>query len=212
MKPSKGFTLLELLVVISILATLAAVTVVVLNPAELLKRSRDSQRLNDMAAVTSAISFYMVEATTPDLDGTSGPACAGATANKTDASVSLTANADTTLTAGATSTTPGAIDGSGWIPVNLSSLTGIGSPLPAFPVDPTNTYNGAGATLTGLYYSYACRASPLGFQLVANFESANNDSKEQNDGGNRTTLYETGTIASYLTTTALDALYDGIIN
>ena len=43
-----AFTLIELLVVIAILAILAVVVVLVLNPAELLKQSRDANRLSDM--------------------------------------------------------------------------------------------------------------------------------------------------------------------
>lgn len=54
---SKGFTLLELLIVIAILAVLASVTVIVINPAELLARARDSQRMGDIAAINTALSF-----------------------------------------------------------------------------------------------------------------------------------------------------------
>lgn len=43
----KGFTLIELLVVIAIIAIIASVINVILNPPELLKRSRDSIRLTD---------------------------------------------------------------------------------------------------------------------------------------------------------------------
>ena len=47
--PKKGFTLIELLIVIAIIAILAVVVVLVLNPAELLRQSRDSQRLSDIS-------------------------------------------------------------------------------------------------------------------------------------------------------------------
>ena len=40
----KGFTLLELLIVIAIIAILSVVLVIVLNPAETLRKSRDAQR------------------------------------------------------------------------------------------------------------------------------------------------------------------------
>jgi prepilin-type N-terminal cleavage/methylation domain-containing protein len=191
---NKGFTLLELLVVISILAVLAAVTVVVLNPAELLKRSRDAQRLNDLAAITSAVSFYMTETSSPSL----GSGC-----STTRAWVSVTSGygspAGWTI---ATSATPGAVNGTGWVPVNLASLSS-GSPLPAFPIDPINN---AGAT-PSQFYTYACRTSPLGFQLVANLESAAYTPKEGTDGGNASFLYETGSIAAYLASGDLDTLY-----
>jgi prepilin-type N-terminal cleavage/methylation domain-containing protein len=54
----KGFTLIELLVVLAIIAVLAVVVVLVLNPAELLRQSRDSQRLSDMSTLDDAINFY----------------------------------------------------------------------------------------------------------------------------------------------------------
>ena len=44
---SSGFTLLELLIVISVLAILSVALIVVLNPAETLKKGRDSQRISD---------------------------------------------------------------------------------------------------------------------------------------------------------------------
>ena len=63
----KGFTLLELLIVIAILAILASVTFVALNPAELLKKSRDAQRLADLAWVQTAINSYIANTSTPIL-------------------------------------------------------------------------------------------------------------------------------------------------
>ena len=57
----KGFTLLELLIVIGILAILATVLIAVINPAELLRRARDTQRLSDLDALRSAISLFTPE-------------------------------------------------------------------------------------------------------------------------------------------------------
>jgi prepilin-type N-terminal cleavage/methylation domain-containing protein len=54
----RGFTLIELLVVIAIIAILAVVVVLTLNPAELLRQSRDSNRVSDMATLTSALNLY----------------------------------------------------------------------------------------------------------------------------------------------------------
>jgi len=53
-----AFTLIELLVVIAIIAILAVVVILTLNPAELLRQSRDSSRLSDLATLTSAINLY----------------------------------------------------------------------------------------------------------------------------------------------------------
>ena len=63
----KGFTLIELLVVIAIISILAVVVVLTLNPAELLRQSRDSQRVSDLGTLKSAISLYLVDAAYPNL-------------------------------------------------------------------------------------------------------------------------------------------------
>ncbi|MBM3205873.1 type II secretion system protein, partial [Candidatus Shapirobacteria bacterium] len=57
----EGFTLLELLIVIAILAILSGVTLIVLNPSELLKRTRDSRRLSDLATINRALGYYQTE-------------------------------------------------------------------------------------------------------------------------------------------------------
>ena len=66
-KKQKGFTLIELLIVIAIIAILAVVVVLTLNPAELLRQARDSNRISDFATIKSALSLYAedVVTTTP---------------------------------------------------------------------------------------------------------------------------------------------------
>ena len=58
---SKGFTLVELLVVITILAALAAAVVVVLNPMELLAQGRDAQRMSDLDTVQDALLILLAQ-------------------------------------------------------------------------------------------------------------------------------------------------------
>lgn len=57
-KKNKGFTLLELLIVIGILAVLATITVLVINPNEMLKKSRTSQRLTELKTIEKALQQY----------------------------------------------------------------------------------------------------------------------------------------------------------
>ena len=57
-KSSQGFTLIELLVVIAVIAILSIVVVLSLNPAEMLRQSRDQNRLSDMDTLTHAVSLY----------------------------------------------------------------------------------------------------------------------------------------------------------
>ena len=74
---NKGFTLVELMIVIAILAILAAIVIFALNPAELFKRARDSQRMSDLRVLSSAISYYLADSSTPVLDGAANAKCVG---------------------------------------------------------------------------------------------------------------------------------------
>lgn len=54
-KPNKGFTLIEVLVVIGIIAILAAVVLVAVNPSRQFKLARDSQRTSNVNTLLNAI-------------------------------------------------------------------------------------------------------------------------------------------------------------
>src|SRR3989344_6388236 len=56
LKHDKGFTLVELLVVVSIIGILSSVLIVALTSAR--EKSRDARRLSDINAIKSAIEFY----------------------------------------------------------------------------------------------------------------------------------------------------------
>lgn len=57
----QGFTLIELMVVIGIIAILAAVVLVAVNPLRQFASARDSQRRSDLYAVTNAVYQFAVE-------------------------------------------------------------------------------------------------------------------------------------------------------
>lgn len=59
----KGFTLVELLVFISINVVLAAIVVLVINPLELIHRSRDTARIKDLDNLASVINVALQNAT-----------------------------------------------------------------------------------------------------------------------------------------------------
>lgn len=168
----KGFTLVELLIVIGILAVLAAAVVVVLNPAELLAQARDSQRMQDLASVHSALSLYSVSTTSPtfgaDLIITNDAGTCG---------VEIAADSDRTT------------DGNGWVRVNLDSLTG-GSPLAVLPIDPVNSGDYA--------YCYDGDNTNKKWEVATTLESAKfvnggGDDRESTDGGDNADGYEIGT-------------------
>ena len=196
----KGFTLVELLIVIGILAILAAVVVIVLNPAQLLAQARDSQRISDLDSLRSALAFYLSTVSSPAL-GTDqtcyvfsetlasvDATCAGGTGGLANAHASNT-------TAGAVSSSRNT-DGTGWVPVDFSDIPG-GTPLPILPVDPVNNASSTDVSPAGLFYVYAPDNTNKTFELSANLESvrftSGSDNKEANDGGSTHQLYEVGT-------------------
>lgn len=54
----KAFTLVELLIVIAIIAVLSGVVLVAINPTEMLRKSRDSKRLQDLDTIRTALELY----------------------------------------------------------------------------------------------------------------------------------------------------------
>jgi prepilin-type N-terminal cleavage/methylation domain-containing protein len=187
----KGFTLLELLIVIGILAVLSTAVVLVLNPAQLLAEARDSQRLSDLSAVQSAIALYLITATSPDLVN-GDPS--GVTSTVTVAGAHCPFNTSSTAPCVEITSAPGLVDGSGWVKAVLTKTTG-GSPLAVLPSDPSN--------VGAYYYAYTATSGPLTFEVNARLESIKFRDKMTQDGGDNnvcagdytdtTCYYETGT-------------------
>lgn len=61
LKTARGFTLIEILVVIGIIAVLAAVVLVAINPARQFKLARDSQRMSNVTAILNSVGQNMAE-------------------------------------------------------------------------------------------------------------------------------------------------------
>jgi len=59
----KGFTLIEILLVIGIIAILAAVVIVAINPARQFSQARDSQRRSNINTILNAIHQFSVDNT-----------------------------------------------------------------------------------------------------------------------------------------------------
>ncbi len=57
----KGFTLIEILLVIGIIAVLATVVIVSLDPATRFQNARDARRLADLQSILSAVQQYIVD-------------------------------------------------------------------------------------------------------------------------------------------------------
>ena len=108
---SKGFTLVELYIVMVIIVVLFLASYVVLNPITLKQKTRDDRRLNDISTLDRAINEYFVDtASYPD--------------------IANTLRKSNTIPAGST----GPVENSttGWINQDLSSY------MAKLPIDPVN--------------------------------------------------------------------------
>ncbi|MBN2197707.1 type II secretion system protein [Candidatus Wolfebacteria bacterium] len=175
----KGFTLIELVIVIGILAILAAVVVLVLNPAQLLAQARDSQRLSDLGSIKSAIALYLATASSPTIGATASCTATDCTA---DCAFSSAVVSSSTL-----------VTGAGWVDVDLTGTTG-GAALSALPLDPTNSGS--------YYYAYDGEDTDKTFELNCRLESERYRGMMISDGGDdnvcstyteATCFYEVGT-------------------
>ena len=197
----QGFTLLELLIVIAIIAILASIVVIVLDPGEILKQARDTQRMSDLATLKMAIGIYTTTETTIDLSGDSNDSCYD---DGTDTIFYSLPNGTATISgtfddtaAPEQASDPYLVNGSGWVPINFSGIEGIGSPISSLPVDPTNTSTTAPDSADYLY-RYACSddGGTLTYEINAVLESARYGSATgpmAKDGGDNDGYYEVGT-------------------
>lgn len=160
---SRGFTLIELLIVIAIIAILAVIIVIAINPAQILAKSRDSQRFSDMTSLATAVNLYLA-------DGQALPATSSVTTRDAGCLADLNACKKNI--------------GTGWIPINFT-LVSSGAPIAALPIDPTNdaTY----------YYRFGWNSGTKTYEADCVFESSANTGKESADGGNNNSRYEVGT-------------------
>jgi len=118
LRNKKGFTLLEVLLVIAIIAILAAIVIVAINPGKQLGESRNAQRRSDVNSILNAVYQYSID--------NNGTIPAGITTTATEVC--------------RTATCTGLVD--------LGVLTTAGRYLTAIPADPQgSSTNGAGYTV-----------------------------------------------------------------
>jgi prepilin-type N-terminal cleavage/methylation domain-containing protein len=188
-----AFTLVEFLIVIGIIAVIAVVIALILNPIELLRQSRDSQRISDMSALNAAASLYNIDVSggymgqpqtvyvsVPDSQATTtqGTNCASLGLPTLPLNWSYHCVAPLNLRN---------IDGTGWVPINFQKIS-FRAPFATLPIDPQN------ASSSGLYYTYQKGS----WEFTAEMESMKYNTGSgkfviSNDGGKFNDLYEIGT-------------------
>lgn len=171
---------MEILVAIGAIATVATILILTLNPSEILRRSRDSQRLSDMDVIGKSLSLYTLERSSAGSLNTvyiSIPDSLSTCANLTLPPLDLPWSYRCATSANYTN-----VDGSGWIPIDLTSLS-FRSPISHFPVDPVNS------DADGLFYSYVVGS----WKISARLEALKNVEVMKSDGGIDETRFEKGT-------------------
>lgn len=91
----EGFTLIEILVVVALVAVLAAVTIIAINPAKNFSAARDTERVAEINEILNAVTQYTSEqgnaiadlGTVPDCSGT--PATIGSGAGNLNLATTL---------------------------------------------------------------------------------------------------------------------------
>ncbi|MGB9848140.1 MAG: LamG-like jellyroll fold domain-containing protein [Minisyncoccia bacterium] len=187
LKERRGFTLIELLITVAVIAVLMTVTVVTLNPAEYLRKSRDVKRISDLTNLQIALQLVAADPSVSlgVCDGTkiyaSVPSETPLSNDNLPSGVSWVQVSQSNLMK---------TDGTGWIPVDLKTFSSKGLVLPALPIDPKNSASDY------LFYTYTCNSNRQ-FVLTAWFESQafgpkGQDPKSKNDAGPDPYLYEVG--------------------
>ena len=189
-KQAKGFTLIELIIVITILVILGVVVVMLIDPAEIMAQSRDSQRISDLATMKGATQLVLASGV-PSNYGTVCDTAQPITAMAKIWTSTVTAGGSGYSFVSATSTRS-LVDSTGWVKIDYTTPS-TGRALANLPTDPTNQYVVAGTA--GLYYRWGCTyiSGKYEYEFDAALESAKYkagctasgcDDKGLTDGGN----------------------------
>ena len=190
----RGFTLIELIIVIGIIGILATITVLALNPSETQRQARDAVRLAELRLINIGLSIYATDNDNPFL-GNPMTVYLSLPDDQSDCGTYLADLPELPTSTGSwgyscvSEDNLRSIDGTGWLPIDFSSIKS--SPFSSLPID---SINDAGR---GLYYSYIYDSVSGTWELNAKMESeafmvSGNKDAESTDGGDTAVLYESG--------------------
>jgi prepilin-type N-terminal cleavage/methylation domain-containing protein len=193
----RGFTLTEILIVLSMILILLAITLQSFKPASYLRKTRDTKRLADLQALDVALKTYLISTTSPNL----GPANKGIDESNPTIFISvpfdkedirsqtIVWNSKTYYFSQASSSEYFKNNGQGWLPVDLSFLPY--PPLFSYPADPINSYS------KKFFYSYVFKRSSSTYEINVKLEYENYKrggavDKVSTDAGDNPDIYEIG--------------------
>ena len=179
----KGFTLMELLIVLALIAILAAILIAVINPGAIMTRGRDTQRKGDLRNLAAATDAYIADiGTGANLPWPARGNCSSTSPGNVFFSTTTGAFLNGWPSVGtATGTNSTAANGTGWVPLNFQASTIVG--LGSLPLDPRNGLTGiVNGTTTVFAYSFTCDTN-FNYEYAAKLEG--DVPAMTNDGGNR---------------------------
>jgi prepilin-type N-terminal cleavage/methylation domain-containing protein len=182
-----GFTLIEILISVSVLAVLGTAVVYILNPSEIIVQNQDYIRVNDLKSLDQAIKlnkfagFFLnyddyknkIYISLPDKNGDGFCSEYSLPSLVSGWSYHCAASSDDL----------GRTDGYGWIPIDFSNLKS--QPINKLPIDPINT------AVRDNYYTFNLGTSKNSYSLSAKLESEKYIIDVASlDGGNNNIVYE----------------------
>ncbi len=186
-----GFTLIETLISVSIIAVLATATIYILNPFQFVAQNNDYTRVNDLEILDKAIKLSKIAETftdnteskkvyisLPDVNAILDDDCK----NDYPTLPNLVSGWEyRCVSSGANLQN---IDGAGWVPIGFST----GQFIDKLPIDPVNISNSSNNN----FYTYSWESKKNAYSLTAKLDSEKYISQTAaNDGGNSNIIYET---------------------
>jgi hypothetical protein len=177
-KKQKGFTAIEMAIGVGIATVISVFVVVVLNPVEIAKQSRDGERVANIELLDKTLQYVQQAGAIPGSSQTVYVSIPDSSPTCQNSSLPI-------LPVGWTyHCAPEAnyqnLDGTGWLPFATANLP---VKLTQLPIDPINTASGG-------YYAYLKKNNK--YELVSSFESIKYSTKTASDGGSNPLRYEVG--------------------
>lgn len=165
MKKNKipGFSFIQIVVILMVIAALAIALVLIFKPTKVLEKSRDSQRFADIKLLSQALNQYLAD--NHDFEGLGGPYSSIDPGFENDKARQKN-------------------DGAGWLPVDFR-LVSTGPPIEFLPLDPLNN--------TNYNYRLGVAVKSKTYELNCQFEAPENIVRQAEDDGNNPNIYEIGT-------------------